>query len=423
MADTPKSYLLGRERDAELPVVCVCNATPVSGIGRTFLVFAPWCDQGLGVHARAYVHWLTQLGHAVLIFACTPSKTSGNSAPVRMQADPTEWAGVKVHYSEHSRETVPTDELLAVSSAHHVTDALMLETARKHIYQLSWALFHYLGVRVYAVPNIEMVQREELLPGGLLQRVPFHRILCSNAYTHATLKFFGTDPRKLAMFPFALPDTPGVPRTELHCSGDPVKFLLVGGMNAERRKRAGAVIAAFIDAFGHPMQWPAATLTVLTQGHDRIRLPNTQLPGNVEIIEGHLTHAEVLVHYAAHHVLVMVSRAEGVGIGFHEAMRAGCAIITLNTALFKEVVSPDINGWLVPAVIESAKTSDHAVGVHNTVVSTHTFNVHALAAAMRMAVSGSVAAKQIGSRKAYEQLFSNARIVEAYKAALSPTDI
>lgn len=409
----PKSYLLGRAIEEDHPAVCLHNTTPVTGIGRTFVVVAPWCDQGVGVQARTYVHWLRRLGHAVVVFACAPTKTP-KGAPERMQADPAEWGGVEVHYSPHRRDAVPLAELTTVAQTHHATDALMVEVARKHAYQLSWALHNKLGIRVFAVPNIEMVQRDEL---HLMQRMPFHRILCSNAYTHATLKFFGVDPKRLALLPFALPDVAGLPRAEPHPPGEPVKFLLVGGLNAERRKQASRVIAAFVESFGHPMQWPAATLTVLAQGP--LRVPES-LPGNVQVIREHLSHTDVLVHYASHHVVIVASRAEGVGIGFHEAMRAGCAVITLDTALFKEMVSPEINGWLVPAEIEPAKTADRSIGVHNTIVSTHTFSVHALAAALRLAVTGAVETKQYGARRAYEELYSEPKVLEAYEAALSP---
>jgi len=397
----------------------VFNATPPAPprVRRTFLLFSPWCDQGLGVQAREYVGWLRDvLGSTVVVFACRPSKPSGATAPTRMQADPAEWAGVTVEYIDASREAVPHDTLTAFAKKHGVTDALMLETCRRRIFVLSAALGS-IGVRVYAVPNIEMVRRAEL---GHYRELGFAGVLCNNEYTRDVLAFFQVPEERLRLFPFALRDRPGLVRAAEHRHRrDPVRFLLVGGMNADRRKQATKVMQAFAAAgLG-----PAATLTVLCQGVDAVRAPAQQRHRTITVAHGHRPHAEVLKEYGAHHVVLMLSRAEGIGIGFHEAMRAGCALVTLDVAMYRELVSADRTGWLLPARAEDGVVGAKLIGNDDPIVRTYTFDQHRLTALFRRIVGeGKVAEMQRGSRRAFEMIYAEDRVRAAYRRALAEKD-
>jgi glycosyltransferase involved in cell wall biosynthesis len=396
--------------------VCVQNAMPPNFMTRTFMLFAPWCDQGLGNQARAYCAWLRELGHEVVVFACRPSKKSSAHAPSRMQADPSEWAGVRVHHSDYVREAVPHEEVVQLATSSQVTDALMLETCHPHIYLLSAAL-SIAKIRVYAIPNIEMVRRSEL---DNLRKLKFHRVLCSNNYTYDVLKFFKVPVPKLELFPFALKDDAAAPTSRPHQMGEPVRFLLVGGMNAECRKQATRVMGGFAAAFGRAGRVPRATLTILCQGADSPR--ERGVPPGVTVVRRHLTNAEVLQHYADHHVVVMLSRAEGIGLCLHEAMRAGCAVLSMDTAMYKEMVLAGRTGWLIPSKVEDGTAGARMIGNTDPVVHTHTFDPRALATVFKLIVEGgggTVPAMQAGARRAFDLLYSAERVTRAYTEALS----
>lgn len=391
--------------------VCVVPPPP-SRFGRTFLVFAPWCDQGLGVQAREYVAWLTEIGFKAVVFACQPSKPSGRRAPPRMQADPAEWAAgpaVPIEYAAASRERVSREALVAFAREHRVTDALMLEPCRRPIFVLSAALAAA-GVRVYAVPNIEMVRRCEL---DYFRDLGFARVLCNNDYTKDVLAYFRVPDDKLVAFPFALRDT-RPERAAPHRRGDPVRFLLVGGMNADRRKQATRVMQAFAEA----RLGGRATLTVLCQGVDVVR-PPPQLQRSIQVRTGHLSYADVMREYAAHHVVLMMSRAEGIGIGFHEALRAGCGVVTLDVAMYREMVLHEKTGWLVKALGEDGVVGAKLIGNDDPIVRTYTFDPKVLAGTFRKIVAdGAVGEVQLRARKAYELVYSPDRVRSTYRHAL-----
>lgn len=414
----PKTQLT--ERGAENVAGAVTGSRiepPRSKLHRTFLIFGPWCDQGLGIQSRAYVYWLRKLGHDVVVFACRSSKSppAGSpkkSSPHNLQADPAEWGGVKVIYDPSNREEVPYERVIAAVQSHGATDALMLETAHRNIFVISGALSQC-GVRVFAVPNIELVRRQEV---PLYSARGFHRILCSSKYTQNVLAFFKVPEKKARLFPFALEDASA--RAKPHVRGEVVRFLLVGGMNACRRKQADKVIAAFCQAFD--LRKGEATLTVLCQGQDAPRDPRR---ADVAVITDFLSHRDIEAAYAASHVVLMMSRAEGIGIGQHEAMRAGCAILALKTPMFQELVNPEINGWLVPSIVEDAKTGAKMIGNDDPIVQTFTFDVGALVAAMRLVVeSDDIGIRQKQSRAAHDLLFREDRVIEAYTHALDPVE-
>ena len=411
----PRTLLTATAPQPDRPALCLHNQTPATMLGRSFMLFAPWCDQGLGVQARTYAAWLQRLRYPVAVYACAPSKVSGAQGPKRMQADASEWAAanVTIQYDERSREAVPHEAVAEFARRHGVTDALMLETCHRNIFVVSAALARA-GVRVYAVPNIELVRSSELP----YFTKAFHRVLCSNEFTYKVLRSLGAG--RLAHFPFAIEDSPNtVPLSEPHSPGEPVRFLLVGGMNAERRKQASKVVAAFVRAFPRPTN--AATLTVLSQGADRVAA--TAARPDVRLVRRHLSYLEVMQQYANSHVVIMLSRAEGIGLSTHEALRAGCAVLTMATPLFSQLVCPGVNGYSLKAEVErQPHAAARLIGNPETVIHTHTFKLRTLAAAFAAIAHGKahpVSQMQRGARRSFELMFEPARVLRAYRSALS----
>jgi glycosyltransferase involved in cell wall biosynthesis len=395
LAWRPPKSLLGSKH-----ATAVYNKPPTNFLHRVFLIFAPWCDQGLGIQARNYVQWLTAMQYQVVVFACKPSK-------VTRQASPDEWVvTAHVHTSTYHRENVPSEEVLAVAQQHHVTDALMLETCYPNMFAISNVLGNHC-IRVFAVPNIEMVRRTEIQ-----NFAPFSRTLCNNQYTLDVLQYFKV-PNPLCLFPFALYPDESVPLADLYRGNEPVRFLLVGGLNAEKRKQVNKVVAAFQKAFKTNNE---AHLTVLIQGGHT--LPKTAQ--NITVINQHLTYGEVSQHYAKSHVVVMCSRAEGIGLAFHEALRSRCAVLTLNVAMFKELIAPNVNGWLVKCEAEPGDIGAQQLGNDSPIVHTYTFQIANLVAAFSAIKSmpSDIARLQLGARNTYECIFSKERVVQAMHNAL-----
>jgi glycosyltransferase involved in cell wall biosynthesis len=417
-------------------------SSPHSVATRTFMLFAPWCDQGLGYQAHAYVHWLRAMDFSVCIFACAPSKRSGRTAPPNMQADATEWVieGVDIFHCNVNRESVPPEVVLQYAREQHVTDAMMLEVCHRNIFTLASALHRAAGIRIYAVPNIEMVRRTEL---DIFVATPWTAILCPNQHAVEIMTYFLIKQRsekrrpattsRIEQLPTRLPEDASTPRATIYNGQGPVRFLLVGGMNAEKRKRATLVVEAFTRALGG--RNTVAHLTVLAQGDDlspKLRpTPSSKQPGlttvgprlptNVSIVHRHLSYADIQQFYATHHVLVMVSRAEGLGLAFYEAMRHGLATITLNSPMYREIVLNGQTGWYLKAEWEADLSGARAIGNPDSIVQTYSFNGRDLLELFKVvAQSGSaVAACQKGARAMYDTAFSPERVIQAWSQALA----
>lgn len=398
---------------------------PATFLKRTFLIFAPFCDQGLGVQARAYIHWLHQLHFRACVFACAPSKTSGPQAPAAMQAAQAEWqpgADVTVHYSPHNREAQPWQPLVQFAREQGVTDALMLETAHLNIFRLAAALYKHNSARVWAVPNIEMVRRDELCQRRLYDSEVFSGILCHNEYAVEVLRFFRAPlDERIKLLPFALPAAEAPPLevrySEPYDGYGPIRFLLVGGMNAVARKHADRVARVFHQLYHRPDE---PTLTVLSQRVEpRLQAVARQAP-NVAVVERHFSGQQILDAYAKHHVVLLLSRAEGIGIGVYEALRAGCAVVTLKHRMFTEAVDPRLNGWVVPCQEEPGKAGAAQVGNADPVVRTYTFRDDDLRAALQHISShpGDVQARQRLARLLSARVFAPERVTRAWDTAL-----
>ena len=51
--------------------------------------------------------------------------------------------------------------------------------------------------------------------------------------------------------------------------------------------------------------------------------------------------------YYTHHVMVQVSKHEGLGLGFYEAISTGTPVLTLDTPPHNEIIKDKINGWVI----------------------------------------------------------------------------
>lgn len=430
----------------------VAFRAPANRLQRKFMIFSPYCDQGLGVQARAYLYWLHKLKYGACIFANATRKRSIASQKQRpkerkqhqqqhqqqnqdqqqnqptLQANTSEWKmprGVTVHYSNYDREAQPWQEVAEFAKCEGVTDALMLETAHNNIFVVSAALYRHANVRVWAVPNIEMVRRQELIRQDLYSSEVFCGVLCPTEYSREVINYLQKQLQsQTRSFPFALPlEEPKftglkVKQAAPYDGMGPVRFLLVGGLNAISRKQADKVMSAFAMAFPTPGR---ATLTILTQKPEPVLRRYSQRTPSIIVSEQHFTYQQILDAYGQHHVVIMVSRAEGIGIGVYEAMRAGCALLVLKNRMFTDLVSADINGWIVPCKAEPDTVSIEAIGNSDPVVRTYSFQNIDLQNMLQYVVGQpqEVVAKQQGARMSYEKLFADDRVIESWRQALS----
>lgn len=336
---------------------------------RVFMIFAPWGDQGLGIQAREYAKFLTALSWRVVVYSHFPAKGVKKTEPPAvatksvllqrlssgtpdtacrpLQASVDEWClpKVKVVYSKNTRENTDVSHMIQIIRAEGVTDIMLLELQYAFMFRLACRLAA-VNVRVYAVPNIELVRKSEVLA---FNGPMFFRVLCNNIYTYHTLVRHGVHLSKLAHFPFFLMDRPTMPA---RLPTTTVKFLLIGGMNAFSRKQAGTIIDAFAAVTRRIGRETLASLTITVQDCETVppaALKAARALSNIAIVRGHQTHDQIRSLYRTHHIVLFCSRAEGIGIGLHEAMQHGCAVLALGTPINREIMVRGMTGWTLAA--------------------------------------------------------------------------
>lgn len=393
-------------------ICCKYDIIPKSFLKRHFMIFTPWCDQGMGIQAKNYVYWIHDvLKYNIVVFGTKPRHSINNN--LKLQANVDEWnlKDVHIHYSKQDRESVTLEEIYYVVKKYQISDVIFIETCRSKCFEIVKFL-NSLNIRVFAIPNIEMIRKDEID-----KHQQFHTILCNNVYTKDVFNHFGLTSTKL--FPFAFKDIEQHMRSTLHKPGAPVKFLIVGGMNVNKRKQAQKVISGFCKAF--PFATDQAQLTILCQGKiDKVPVSTHE---NINIVCDHFEYKDILNYYGSHHVVIMLSRAEGLGLTTYEALRSGCAVITMNSPIFKEIINAQVNGWMITAFEEEMTDKiKKLVGNTNPIIKTHTFDVLELKALFLQIIdTQDVATLQKGARKSYELMFQHDKVVKQLQYSLSST--
>jgi glycosyltransferase involved in cell wall biosynthesis len=329
---------------------------------RNIMIFAPWGDQGLGIQAKNYYRLLTESNCRVFIFSFLPYFATDPQD--RFQANPEEWKCNAVYYSNHIREHVTDEEILTFIRRYHIGTCIVPETCYHRVFEVA-ELLKRNHVRTLAIPNIEIVRRDEVES----HRV-FDKILCNNRWCEQKFQergFLNTEYVSYAPFPMQLKasvDSQSSPRDPT----SPLKFLLVGGMNAIVRKQADRVCEAF------ELCTSNVHLTLTTQKPETKLDPYSAHP-KITLITRHMDHQEILGLYDVHDVIILVSKHEGLGLGFFEAISRGKPVITLNTPPHNEIIINGKNGWLVPCTSEPMKDNNQGLfgsAVFDPIVLAHT---------------------------------------------------
>lgn len=122
-------------------------------------------------------------------------------------------------------------------------------------------------------------------------------------------------------------------------------MLLVGGLNAVSRKGAVQAARALARCDRQDLR---LTITVQRYGNEKLRALCAADP-RIELVDRHLDYAAVTQLYRDHDIVLHISRSEGLGLGFYEALAAGAPVLTLDKPPHCEIVQHGVNGLYVPA--------------------------------------------------------------------------
>lgn len=150
----------------------------------TTMIIAPWCDQGLGVQARDLCALLERAGIRTCVFSFAPYwvPRPGIDDARACQADPSEWSHhPRVYYSIRDREGILDAELVEFVYMHSVTSCIIPETCWPRIFQVA-RLMTDIGVKACAIPNVEIVRRDEIHKHRYFSRILTPNEVCARAF-------------------------------------------------------------------------------------------------------------------------------------------------------------------------------------------------------------------------------------------------
>ena len=304
---------------------------------RNVMIFAPWCEQGLGHQSKLYSQLLRQAGYKVHVFSFLSYLLLDQLDNFRH--DPKEWLDYDTIYeSYNTREEVTERELRQFVISRNIGLCLIPEICFAPIFE-KVKILKNLHVRCYAIPNVEICRKDELPKYSL-----FDRVLCNTKQCYNVLRNAGL--QNVDYIGHCLPMTPIEEDSSKLTVDGPLKFLHVSGYNALTRKQTMVVLASFKEA--REILGGQIELTV-TFSKNIPREAYLYQGDGITLLTQQLSHHDVLNLYRQHHVSIQVASHEGLGLGFYESLLCETPIISLNQAPHNEVVREGKSGWLLPS--------------------------------------------------------------------------
>lgn len=320
---------------------------------KRIMLYCPWCDQGLGVQSRNYAHQLAESGWTVFIFAYKPYFAKGPDD--RHQRDPSEWEWPEdqIHYSAHDREAVRDTELTWFVHEKRIRKAIIPESCWFRIFEIA-TLLRGLNVQTFAVPNIEIVRRDEIA-----KHRAFHRILCNNRLCERIFREHGF--RNVTFVGYSVGDD--ADGKEAHAppveKDAVVGFVCNGGMNGFTRKHFVEIAEGFALA-AERVENIHLTMTVQSGGSKEHLAEWLEHP-KMTIVDKHLPYSDIIKSIRDAHVSIQVSKHEGLGLGFYESFSLDTPVLTLDTPPHNELVRDGTNGWTIPCTHRPMEDNNNAL--------------------------------------------------------------
>ncbi len=192
-----------------------------------------------------------------------------------------------------------------------------------------------------AFPEIAWTWRETETTAAYAQREDAElqladMVLCASRFTQRSLQLAGLPEEHIRVVPYGSPEIAVQPA---QTRGGVCRFLFVG--QGVQRKGLHHLLTVW-----RRLALPNASLTVVCYRLDPALRP--LMDSTVTLING-ASRAALNALFAASHVFVMPSLAEGFGLVFPEAMAAGCYVIATENTGVPDLASPDALASVVRA--------------------------------------------------------------------------
>jgi len=318
-------------------------------------IVAPWSEQGLGYHARAYVDALKLIGIEPHVYSYQPYSADGIGLAV--QACPEEWGGHDVHYSYNQRESLSSHELYQFCLQKHCRTLLFLEVC----WEVNWSRVDELskmGIDVIVVPNPETLRQAEIHRHQQVARVfcttrLAERLLNDNGVTNTFWIGHGEG--------HPLDSSRQEERLNLlkhYETEGKIRLLHVAGYN-HKRKMTRELLESLVDLLARRED---LELVVLSQvPYDPACYQAIRNAVNIQLKQGSFSRKTILDAYLQASFSLQLSTHEGLGLGFYESISCGTPVITIDHAPHNEVIEHGVNGILISATPMPLYDNDDAL--------------------------------------------------------------
>lgn len=328
----------------------------------------PWADQGLGIQTRSYVRMLLEeCGVEISVFSYLPYYAE--SSKHILQKNPEEWDLCHVYYSQHNREKIPDEEFVEWLNDQAIWMVFIPETVNQRVFELA-ELATRRSIVAVAIPNIEIVKRQEVRWHRKFDVVLGNSVFCLEQLKAANLPLvhYRSATNTPLRQPIGFYMGYSLPPNENSCKhgedANRIRMLLLGGMNAFHRKRVDQVLEVYSQLDRESRKRLHLTVTIqhkldeLQQEFlDQVRIQVND-KDCLEILTGGLTYQRVCQLYEQSDCVIQISKQEGLGLGFFEAISRGLPVITLDVPPHNEIIRHNISGILLPSKFADTMTDN-----------------------------------------------------------------
>ena len=306
-------------------------------------ILAPWSEQGLGYHAKTYADALRASGIEPHIYSF--QSYAADNIGLAIQSKSTEWDGYDVHYSYNHRESLTAREIHQFCMHKNCKVVLALEIC----WEVNWMRLKELqglGLDVILIPNPETIRKSEIS-----MHSAFPRVLCTTKLVEIILN--DNNVTNTAWIGHGYGD-------EMSQKDIQARIDLLSRYNME-----GKVVLTHISGYNHKRKMTVEVIKALT--HVLRELPHINLrilsqkpfesdiyshisgTKNIQIIQGSLSHNEIMNEYHKASFSLQLSTHEGLGLGFYESISCGTPVITIDKQPHNEPIIDGETGLLIKA--------------------------------------------------------------------------
>lgn len=292
------------------------------------MIIVPYYTTGLGIQGKNYAELFLESDFRPHIFSYKPYNKSVNKLDEICD----------VYHSENIREKISDEELVDFIYKYNIGKCVIPETCFDRIFDICLLLKQY-GVKVYAIPNIEIVRRSEIS-----KHHRFNKILCNNYLCYNIFKNYGFNNLEYINYGIKMID-----KNDKKLDNT-IKFLCIGGLNSISRKKVLEVCEAFSRCC---KMYDNIKLTCTILGfniYESSRINELNKYKNnkqINIIQDALSNEDILNLYLTHNYAIQVSVSEGLGINFFQSISTLTPVITLDSPPYNEIIIDNVNGFLV----------------------------------------------------------------------------